>query len=91
MRYVPPFAALKTWMTRHAATDNTHLAPAYGDVVDVLTKFLEAVPVDEDWYIAEYPAIGGFVERTSTESATPISTSLGSLKGESLSRLVGVV
>lgn len=70
MRYVPPFAALKTWMTRHAAADNTHLAAVYDDVVDVLKKFLEAVPVDEDWYMAEYPAVRGFVECTPTESAT---------------------
>jgi hypothetical protein len=68
MRYVPPFAALKTWITRHAAADNTRLAPAYDDVLDVLKKFLEAVPVDEDWYMAEYPAICRFVERTPTES-----------------------
>ncbi|WP_216856474.1 hypothetical protein, partial [Acidisphaera sp. S103] len=57
-------------MSRHAAPDNVHLMAIYDDVVDVLKKFLEAVPVDEDWYLAEYPAIGGFVKRTPTESAS---------------------
>ena len=69
MRYVPPFAALKTWMIRHAAADAARLTPAYDDVLDILKRFLEAVPVDEDWYMVEYPAIRGFVERTPTESA----------------------
>lgn len=68
MRYVPPFAALEKWMAGHIATGTGRLAPAYDDVLDVLKEFLQAIPVDGDWYQAEYPAIRDYLARMPDES-----------------------
>jgi len=69
MRYIPPFTVLKRWIAGCAVADSTRLMPTYDDVLDVLKKFLEAVPVDDDWYVLQYPAVGDFLARTPAESA----------------------
>jgi hypothetical protein len=70
MRYVPPYALLKKWMSSSASADGTRLTPAYDDVLDVVKGFLQAIPVDEEWYKAEYPAIPTFLRSMPTETAT---------------------
>lgn len=47
----------------------TRLNPTYDDVLDVLKGLLAAVPVDEDWYKNEYPAVADFILRIPTETA----------------------
>lgn len=68
MQYVPSYGVLKRWMAQCTVAGSTRLEPTYDDVLDVLGGFLRAVPVNEDWYTAEYPAIRGFLAQTPTET-----------------------
>jgi hypothetical protein len=61
MHHVPPYAALQRWMDCQALADSARLTPAYDDVLDVLSGYLRPVPVDEDWYRSEYPAVRSFL------------------------------
>jgi hypothetical protein len=70
MRYVPPCSLLEKWMTRSVSPDSARLTPAYDDVLDVLKAFLQAIPVDADWYKAEYPAVADFLLRSPFHTAT---------------------
>jgi hypothetical protein len=70
MRYVPPYALVKIWMARSASVDGTRLTPPYDDVLEVLRGFLQAIPVDEEWYTAEYPAILALLRLMPSETAT---------------------
>jgi hypothetical protein len=70
MRYIPPCSVLEKWMAGAAAADSARLSPTYDDVLDVLKGFLQAVPVDEDWYTAEYPGILAFLARSPDHTAT---------------------
>jgi len=68
MRYVPPHAVLGKWMNRHAVAGTTRLKPPYDDMLDVLKGFLLTIPVDDDWYKAQYPAVADFLVRMTTET-----------------------
>lgn len=68
MKYVPPYTLLEKWMVDSAAAGSSRLAPRYDDLLDVLKAFLQAIPVDGDWYRAEYPAVGDFLLRMPTET-----------------------
>jgi hypothetical protein len=70
MRYVPPCSVLEKWMARSVSADGVRLTPTYDDVLDVLRGFLQAIPVDEDWYKAEYPVIEGFLAHSPARTAT---------------------
>jgi hypothetical protein len=69
MQYVPPHTLLSKWMDRHAVAGTTRLTPPYDDLLDVLKGFLQAIPVDADWYKTEYPAVAEFLVRMPTETA----------------------
>jgi hypothetical protein len=70
MRYVPPWPVLEEWMARSLSTDSGRLTPTYDDVLDVLKGFLQAIPVDEDWYVTEYKAVADFLARSPVHTAT---------------------
>lgn len=69
MRYVPPYATLCKWMDGCATAGGDRLTCSYDDILDVLRDFLLVVPVDEDWYKAEYPAIRDFLAQMPAETA----------------------
>jgi hypothetical protein len=71
MRYVPPYTLLRKWVAEYAVEGNPRLTLPYDDLLDVVKGFLEEIPVDDDWYKAEYPAIAGYLLRMPTE--TPAS------------------
>ena len=71
MRYVPPFALLNKLLDGCVVSDGGRLMLEYDAVLDVLKAFLRAVPVDGNWYQAEYPAIRDFLARMPLE--TPAS------------------
>jgi hypothetical protein len=70
MRYVPPYTLLNKWMDGYAVAGSPRLTLPYDDVLDVLKGFLRAIPVNEDWYKAEYKAIPDFLLRMPTETAS---------------------
>jgi hypothetical protein len=70
MRYVPPFTTMEKWMAGCAVAGSTRLVVTYDDVLDILKGFLAAIPVDEVWYCAQYPAVADYVGRVAGETAT---------------------
>jgi hypothetical protein len=70
MRYIPPCSVLEKWLAGVTAADSARLSPTYDDVLDVLKGFLQAIPVDEDWYKAKYPGILAFLARSPEHTAT---------------------
>ena len=58
------------WMADCAVDGSTRLRPTYDDVLDVLRALLLPVPVNEDWYQAEYPAIPDYLAHMPNETAT---------------------
>jgi len=69
-RCVPPFAIMDQWLTACAVPGTTRVRPTYDDVLDVLRALLAVVPVDEPWYLTEYPDVVGFMARMPDETAT---------------------
>ena len=57
LRYIPAFAHLKSWLDRHGGEEAPVISCLYDDVLDVLKAVLTGVPVDEEWYRREYPAV----------------------------------
>ena len=57
MTYVAPFAFLKQRNKINAATDIDHVVLSYRDFLDVLRSLLRGMPVDENWYLREYPDV----------------------------------
>jgi len=68
MRYVPPYTILSKWMDRYAVAGTSRLIPPYDDVLDVLKGFLWSIPVDDNWYKAEYPAVADYLARNPMET-----------------------
>jgi hypothetical protein len=66
--YIPPYTVLTKWMDGNAVAGTTRLTPSYDDVLDVLKEFLRPVPVDDDWYKAEYPAVAEYLLRSPLET-----------------------
>jgi hypothetical protein len=69
LRCVPPFALMNHWLTTWAVPGSTRIRPPYDDVLDVLRAMMAIVPVDEAWYLAEYPDVAGFIDRNKDETA----------------------
>lgn len=68
MLYLPPYRLLANWIDRYTVTGTTRLTPTYDDLLDVLKGFLWSVPVDDDWYKTEYPAVAELLVRMPTET-----------------------
>jgi hypothetical protein len=81
MLYVPPYTLLDRWMAAHAMPGTARLTPLYDDVVEVLRGFLQAVPVDEDWYSDEYKAIADRLLRLSPETPASHFRKVGYFEG----------
>jgi hypothetical protein len=68
-RFIPPFASLNRWLDRCECLPDGSLSVLYDDIIEVVSVFLGAVPVDENWYVSEYPAVSKFISRV--PDATP--------------------
>jgi hypothetical protein len=71
LQHPPPYTLLTKWMDGVSGSASARLSPKYDDILEVLRALLRAVPVDEPWYMSQYPGIADFVARTPTE--TPAS------------------
>ncbi|MBS0639920.1 MAG: hypothetical protein JSS43_08620 [Proteobacteria bacterium] len=69
MPYVPPHTLLIKWLDRQHELPGGRLSILYDDLLDVIKAFISALPVDESWYLARYPAVADFVTRSSTTTA----------------------
>jgi hypothetical protein len=69
VRFVPPYALMQKWLGAWTVPGTTRVRAPYDDVLDVLRAMLVIVPVNEEWYLAEYPAVARPVVRTRGETA----------------------
>jgi len=69
LSYVPPCDLLMQWLDISPSASDGRLAIRYDDTIDVLKAFVGAIPVDEAWYLAEYPAVAELVRNVRTETA----------------------
>jgi hypothetical protein len=69
-RCVPPFPLMERWLTACAVPGTTRIRPTYDDVLDVLRAMIEIIPVDEAWYLAEYPDVADWLGSVRDETAT---------------------
>jgi hypothetical protein len=70
MRCVPPFELMSRWLTACTVPGTTRIRPLYDDVLDVLRTLVAIVPVDEAWYLTEYPRVAAAVAKRPDETAT---------------------
>ena len=57
MTYLPPFTFLQQKYQITAANDRDSVNLAYQDFLEIARLFLRAVPIDEEWYLDEYPDV----------------------------------
>jgi hypothetical protein len=69
MQVIPSFAQMDKWLTKHAVPSTDLVRLAYEDVIEVLGALLVGVPVDEAWYLAEYPVVRKFLSLTNGATA----------------------
>jgi hypothetical protein len=69
-RCVPPYALMDRWLTACTVPGTTRVRPSYDDVLDVLRAMIAIVPVNEEWYLTQYPDVVGFMSRLPDETAT---------------------
>jgi hypothetical protein len=70
MRYIPPFSSIQRWTT--CCSDDGYdaiVSVTYDDLLDVIGALLQAIPVDEGWYISEYPGVTNFIKHNPGNSA----------------------
>ncbi len=70
MRHLPAFALVEKWLSQHKNPDTGRMIVTYDDVLDVFKGLLVGIPVDQEWYVTEYPAVADFVRRYPTETPT---------------------
>jgi hypothetical protein len=81
MTYVTPFAFLKQRYRINATADLDRVVLTYGDFLDILRALLRGVPVDEDWYLREYPDVGEAISAGIFKSAKHHFMQNGFLEG----------
>ncbi len=57
------------WLRSCTVSGSSRLRCAYDDVLDVMRELIAVVPVDEEWYLAEYPSITGYTAATGETAA----------------------
>ena len=60
-RYLAPFSLMNEWCLRHTVDAKLRIEAAYDEFLDVVRKVLAPVPVDEQWYAAEYPGVASAI------------------------------
>jgi hypothetical protein len=62
MKYLVPFSKLKDSLRVLSIGGQLKLDMSYDELVDVMKKLLQAVPVDEDWYRQRYPDVAEAID-----------------------------
>lgn len=81
MPYLPPYDLLFKWLDTRERQSDGGLVVLYDDLLDVLRCYVAAVPVDADWYMAQYPGVAAFIARTATATAASHFTQHGYFEG----------
>jgi hypothetical protein len=57
VRYLPPFEALKPYLTISTSKGKTTVSCSYKNFVQLIRRAIVDVPVNEPWYLERYPDI----------------------------------
>jgi hypothetical protein len=57
VRYLPPFEALKPYLTISTAKGKLEVSCSYENLVQLVRRIIIDVPVDEPWYLERYPDV----------------------------------
>jgi hypothetical protein len=57
MKYLPPYEALKSYLTVSTAKGEVTVSGSYENFVQLIRQIIIDVPVDEPWYLERYPDI----------------------------------
>jgi hypothetical protein len=69
MRYLPPFEILKSYVTISEIEGELVVSCPYENFVQMLNRLLADVPVDEAWYLEQYPDIAEAISQGTVTSA----------------------
>jgi hypothetical protein len=81
MSCVPPYDLLSEWLDVRPRDEGGRMIMPYEDVVDLLEAFVGAIPVDEGWYLTEYPPVADLVRSIPAETAASHFRMHGYLEG----------
>ncbi len=69
MKYLVPFSALKSSIKLLSMKGQLKVDMNYDEFLDLVKKFLQAVPIDEDWYRTTYPDVAEAIKAGAYRSA----------------------
>lgn len=69
MKYLVPFSALKSSMKLLSMKGQLKVDMNYDEFLDLVKKFLLAVPIDEQWYRTTYPDVAEAIKAGAYKSA----------------------
>lgn len=67
MRYIVPFNVIQAEVGDLTAGKSLTVQPA--QIVYILQRFLETIPIDEEWYLATYPDVADAIRNGAFTSA----------------------
>jgi hypothetical protein len=83
MNYLVPFSSLRHSVRFVSGKGSLKADMTYDGFLDVVRKLLVAVPVDEDWYRAQYPDVAEAIDAGAYASAASHFVDHGYLEGRS--------
>ena len=69
VKYVPPFEGIKTFVTFAAVKGELSITATYTQFTHMIRTLLEAIQVDEEWYLAQYPDVAEAIREGGIRSA----------------------
>lgn len=69
MTYVPPFNTIKQKISISGSDERRKVIASYEDFISMLKLMLRGVPVDEEWYLAQYPDVATAINAGTFKSA----------------------
>jgi hypothetical protein len=69
MKYLLPFSALKSSIKLLSMKGQLKVDMSYDELLYLVKKFLQAVPIDEDWYRTTYPDVAEAIKAGAYRSA----------------------
>jgi hypothetical protein len=81
VRYLPPFEALKPYLTISTAKGKMAVSCNYENLVQLIRRIIIDVPVDEPWYLERYPDVAEAIRQGIVASAKSHFVNDGYLEG----------
>ena len=69
MNYLPPFEEIKTFLNFAAVNGELTVSAPYTQFTTLIRSLLQAIEVDEAWYLSEYPDVAEAIRKGVVKSA----------------------